>query len=239
MRILTIIIPVFNEAPSIAKVLNNVTQTTLGAQWKAELIVVDDGSNDGSYDIIDTYIKEHPDFNIKLLKHEINKGKGMGIQTALKKATGDYVLIQDADFEYDPNDYAELLTPIEKGYANVVYGSRFVGSKPHRILLFYHYMGNRFLTFLSNIFTNLNLTDMEVGYKVFSRELLKDIRLKEKSFGFEPEVTAKISRKKDLRLYEVGISYFGRSYAEGKKINWKDGIHAIYCVLKYNLWSRR
>lgn len=239
MQLLTIIIPVYNEAPSIAKVLSNVSQTNLGSAWHLELIVVDDGSSDGSYEIVQSFINDHTEVNIKLLKHETNKGKGHGIHTALKEATGDYVLIQDADFEYDPNDYAELLVPIEKGYANVVYGSRFVGSKPHRILLFYHYMGNRFLTFLSNIFTNLNLTDMEVGYKVFSRELLKDIRLKEKGFGFEPEVTAKISRKKDLRLYEVGISYFGRSYAEGKKINWKDGVHAIYCVLKYNLWSRK
>lgn len=236
---MSIVIPVYNEEAYIVQLLDSVLNSQIGDHWTREIVIVNDCSTDGTVEQITNFIDQHPSENIRFFSLPSNQGKGAALNLGFSKTTGDYVLIQDADLEYDPDEYRELLKPVEKGFADVVFGSRFVGSKPHRVLYFYHYLGNRFLTFLSNLFTNLNLTDMEVCYKLFKREYLEGIRLKERGFGVEPEFTAKISRVKGVRIYEVGISYYGRSYAEGKKINWKDGIYAIYCVLKYNLWSRR
>ena len=202
-----------------------------------EIIIVNDCSTDQTAEIIQQYTKEHPQLNIQYRKHSINKGKGAALHTGIIEATGDYLIIQDADLEYDPAEYNILLQPILDGYADVVYGSRFMGGQPHRILFFWHSIGNKFLTFLSNMFTNLNLTDMETCYKLFNREIIQGLKLKEKRFGFEPEVTAKIARVPKIRIYEVGISYYGRTYEEGKKINWKDGFRAIYCILRYNLFK--
>jgi glycosyltransferase involved in cell wall biosynthesis len=235
---LSVIIPVFNEGRTIEQILDRVIQVSLSNNLGKELVIVDDFSTDNTKEVIENYIKNHPLIEIKLFTHEINKGKGAALHTGIKEATGEYIIIQDADLEYDPNDYNQLLEPVIKGAADVVFGSRFMGSKPHRVLLFYHYMANRSLTFLSNLFTNLNLTDMETCYKLFNAGMLKSLKLKEKRFGFEPEVTAKISRIKKVRIYEVGISYYGRTYDEGKKINWKDGVKAIWCIFKYNTWAR-
>lgn len=235
---LSVIIPVYNEAATVELLLNRVASVVLANQLEKELVIVNDCSTDNTKEVIEKYIVAYPQLLISLYNHEINKGKGAALHTGIQKATGEYIIIQDADLEYDPNDYNQLLEPVIKGAADVVYGSRFMGSKPHRVLLFYHYMANRFLTFLSNLFTNLNLTDMETCYKLFDAGMLKSLTLKEKRFGFEPEVTAKISRVKRVRIYEVGISYYGRTYAEGKKINWKDGLKAIWCIFKYNIWSR-
>lgn len=236
---LSIVIPVYNEEAYIAEVLGKVLNSQLGEEWLKEVIIVNDCSTDRTIDEINKFINEHSTENIQCFSQATNQGKGAALNVGFSKATGDYILIQDADLEYDPDEYKELLKPIEKGFADVVFGSRFVGSKPHRILYFYHYMGNRMLTFLSNLFTNLNLTDMEVCYKLFRRDYLDNITLKEKGFGVEPELTAKIARIKGVRIYEIGVAYYGRSYLEGKKINWKDGIYAIYCIFKYNIWSRR
>ena len=202
-----------------------------------EIIIINDCSEDNTEKTISNYIQNNSDLNIQYYKHEVNKGKGAAIHTGIQKATGDYLIIQDADLEYDPEEYNLLLKPIVSGFADVVYGSRFMGGNPHRVIFFWHTIGNKFLTFLSNMFTNLNLTDMETCYKMFDTKVIQSISLKEKRFGFEPEVTAKISRIPKIRIYEVGISYYGRTYEEGKKIGWKDGFRAIYCILKYGLFK--
>ncbi|MBI1780271.1 MAG: glycosyltransferase family 2 protein [Sphingobacteriales bacterium] len=235
---LSVIIPVYNEAATVEVLLDRVAEVVLKNNIEKEMVIVNDCSTDNTKQVVGQYIQKNPHLQIRLFSHEVNKGKGAALHTGIKEATGEYIIVQDADLEYDPNDYNQLLEPVLKGAADVVFGSRFMGSKPHRVLLFYHYMANRSLTFLSNLFTNLNLTDMETCYKLFDAGMLKSLTLKEKRFGFEPEVTAKISRIKKVRIYEVGISYYGRTYDEGKKINWKDGLKAIWCILKYNIWSR-
>jgi len=198
---------------------------------------VNDGSTDNSATSIDQFCKQNP--SVIAIHQQKNSGKGAAIKAALSKVEGDIIIIQDADFEYDPNDYNKMIQPIYDGHADVVYGSRFIGTGPHRVLFFFHTIGNKFLTFLSNLFTGLNLTDMETGYKMFKAEILKQIYLKEDRFGFEPEVTAKVSRIKKVRIYEVGIAYYGRTYSDGKKIKWTDGFYAIWCILKYNIFSRK
>lgn len=217
------------------KVLEKVLQTSLINNIEKEIIVINDGSTDSTAEVLNNFIKNSRD--IKIIHQSKNKGKGAAIKTGLENITGDIVIIQDADLEYDPEDYNKLLQPIIDGYADVVYGSRFLGNGPHRVLFFFHTIGNKFLTFLSNMFTGLNLTDMETGYKMFRSSIIQQITLKENRFGFEPEITAKISKIKNIRVYEVGIAYYGRTYNEGKKINWKDGFRAIWCILKYNLFG--
>lgn len=233
MKKLSIIIPVYNEAKTIHLILQKVINITLLENTSFEVIIVDDCFTDTTIEAVNNFIQQHSNQQITFLKHTVNKGKGAALHTGFKAAQGDYIIVQDADLEYDPNEYNILLKPMLDGVADVVYGSRFMGGNAHRILFFWHTIGNKFLTFLSNMFTNLNLTDMETCYKLFNAKILKSIVLKEKRFGFEPEVTAKIARVKGIRIYEVGISYYGRTYEEGKKINWKDGVHAIYCILKY------
>ena len=235
MKKLSIIIPVYNEERTILQVLNKLVTIKLIQSVERELVIVNDNSTDNSEKIILNFKQENPKTEIQYFKHEKNKGKGAALNTAFSKVTGDIVIIQDADLEYDPEEFNRLLKPILDGFADVVYGSRFKGSNPHRALFFWHTVGNNFLTFLSNMFSNLNLTDMETCYKMIKKEIIQSIQIKENRFGIEPEITAKISKIKGVRIYEVGISYYGRTYEEGKKIGWKDGFRAIYCILKYNL----
>lgn len=230
---LSIVIPVYNEENTINFILDKIKYVELINNISKEIIIVDDCSSDNSLIIIDEYRRINDEVNFIVLKHSTNKGKGAALHTGINKATGDIIVIQDADLEYDPNEFNILLKPILDGVADVVYGSRFMGGKPHRVLFFWHSIGNKFLTLLSNMFTNLNLTDMETCYKMFKKDIIQQVQLKEKRFGFEPEVTAKISKIKGIRIYEVGISYYGRTFEEGKKISWKDGFRAIYCIIKY------
>jgi glycosyltransferase involved in cell wall biosynthesis len=232
---LSIIIPAYNEERTIHFILNKVKEVNLINGITKEVIIVNDCSTDETELAIKNYISTNPTLDIQYFRHEINKGKGAALHTGIDKAAGEYLIIQDADLEYDPKEYNDLLKPVVNGFADVVYGSRFVGGKPHRILFFWHSLGNKFITSISNIFSNLNLTDVETCYKLFNTKLIQSIKLKEKRFGFEPEITAKIARTPNVRIYEVGISYYGRTYAEGKKIGWKDGVRAIYCILKYGL----
>lgn len=236
MRKLSVIIPVYNEGPTIHLILDKVKAVALDGIEK-EVIVVNDCSTDNTSDAILRYISANPDFPVALVEHEKNKGKGAALHTGIAKATGDYTIIQDADLEYDPEEYKIMLKPVRDGFADVVYGSRFMGGNAHRVLFYWHTIGNRFLTGLSNMFTNLNLTDMETCYKLFDTKMLQSLKLREKRFGFEPEVTSKIARIPRVRIYEVGISYYGRTYDEGKKINWKDGFRAIWCILRYGIFG--
>lgn len=238
MKKLSIIVPAYNEGRTIHLILEKIKAVTLLNDIEKEIVIVNDCSSDDTEEAILRYKSANPTLAISYYKHEVNKGKGAALHTGIEKAVGDCIIIQDADLEYDPVEYNILIKPILDGFADVVYGSRFMGGRPHRILFFWHTIGNKFLTFLSNLFTNLNLTDMETCYKVFRAETVKSLKLKEKRFGFEPEVTAKVSRIPNIRIYEVGISYYGRTYEEGKKIGWRDGFRAIYCILKYNIFSK-
>ncbi len=226
---LSIVIPCFNEKATILELIDAVRSAPIQDK---QIIIVDDGSTDGTLEILKR-IEDQPD--VEIIYHDQNKGKGAALSTGFAAATGDICIVQDADLEYDPQEFPLVIQPIVDGKADVVFGSRFQSGRPHRVVYFWHRIGNGVLTLLSNIFTDLNLTDMETCYKAFKREIIQSITIEEKRFGFEPEVTAKIS-KKNLRIYEVGISYYGRTYSEGKKIGWKDGVRAIYCILKYNTW---
>ncbi|HVS94810.1 MAG TPA: glycosyltransferase family 2 protein [Mucilaginibacter sp.] len=234
---LSIIIPAYNEGKTIHLILNKIKTVQLIENIGKEIIIVNDCSNDNTEQAIADYQAANSELDIQYFKHELNQGKGAALHTGISKATGEYLIIQDADLEYDPNEYNDLLRPVCDGFADVVYGSRFMGSNPHRILFFWHTIGNRWLTFLSNMFSNLNLTDMETCYKLFNTKIIQSIKLREQRFGFEPEVTQKIARVPRIRIYEVGISYYGRTYEDGKKIGWKDGVHAIWCILKYGLFG--
>ncbi|GEM_PF-365890 len=229
---LSVVIPAYNERATIAEIIRRVQAVDI----PKEIIVVDDGSTDGTRELLTEMEKQHG--NLRIFLQPKNRGKGAALRLGFQHSTGDYVLVQDADLEYDPADYSVLLKPLVEGKADVVYGSRFLTTKEHRVLFFWHSVGNRFLTLISNMFTNLNLTDMETGYKAFRREVIQSIRIEQNRFGFEPEVTVKIARMK-LRIYEVGISYYGRTYEEGKKIGWKDGVKALWCIFKYSLRSRK
>jgi glycosyltransferase involved in cell wall biosynthesis len=234
---LSVIVPAFNEEATIELLLNKLKSVTLINDITLELIIVDDYSTDNTKGIINDFKKRNPEMKVKLLLHEVNKGKGAALHSGIAEATGEFLIVQDADLEYDPEEFNDLLRPVVKGFADVVYGSRFMGNNPHRILFFWHTIGNRILTFFTNAVTNLNLTDMETCYKLFNTRIIQSIGLCEKRFGFEPEVTVKISRIKAIRIYEVGISYYGRTYEEGKKIGWKDGFRAIWCIIKYGLFK--
>jgi len=235
---LSIIIPVFNEERAILSILSKIKNTQLINDIKKEIIIVNDCSTDNSEFLIEQYIKDNTELRIQYLKHQVNCGKGAALRSGIKVATGDLLIIQDADTEYDPSEYNDLLKPILLGFADVVYGSRFIGGRPHRILFYWHSIGNKMLTSFLNMCLNLNLTDMETCYKLFKTEIIKDICIIENRFGFEPEITSKISRLPNIRIYEVGISYFGRTYTEGKKINWKDGFRAVFCIVKYGFFKK-
>jgi glycosyltransferase involved in cell wall biosynthesis len=234
---LSIIIPCYNEEKTVHKILEKVLAVRLNHGITKELVLVNDCSTDDTRTAIERFFQNHPDVSYTIFHHPVNMGKGAAIHTGIQKATGDYLIIQDANLEYDPNEYNLLIQPVVDGFADVVLGSRFTGGNAHRVLFFWHSLGNKFLTFLSNAFTNLNLTDMETCYKLFKTDIIQNVKLKEKRFGFEPEVVARVSRIPGVRIYEVGISYYGRTYEEGKKIGWKDGFRAIWCILKYNLFS--
>ncbi|WP_295772548.1 glycosyltransferase family 2 protein [uncultured Mucilaginibacter sp.] len=236
---LSIVIPAYNEGRTIHLILNKVKAVELINDIQKEVIIVNDCSTDDTELAVQRYISQNPEIEIKYYKHDVNQGKGAALHTGISKATGEYLIIQDADLEYDPAEYNDLLKPVVNGFADVVYGSRFMGSNPHRILFFWHTIGNRWLTLASNMFSNLNLTDMETCYKLFKTSMVQGLKLTEKRFGFEPEVTIKMSRIPHIRIYEVGISYYGRTYYEGKKIGWKDGVRAIYCILKFGLFKAK
>jgi glycosyltransferase involved in cell wall biosynthesis len=238
MNKLSIVVPAYNEARTIHITLQKIVEVNLIGDFKKEIVIVNDCSTDDTESAIQSFIQLYPNEQISYHKHHVNQGKGAALHTGIAKSTGSHIIIQDADLEYDPYEYNVLLKPVIEAGADVVYGSRFIGGKPHRILFFWHTIGNKFLTFISNMFSNLNLTDMETCYKLFRSDIIQSIRLNEKRFGFEPEVTQKIARIKNIKIYEVGISYYGRTYDEGKKIGWKDGVRALYCIMKYGLFKQ-